>query len=53
VQYLGGVLFRKADAPMFRRLTALRRSLRAAAAPPSSPDVALDDLPPTKELAWQ
>jgi hypothetical protein len=33
-QYLGGLLFRKAKAPVFHRLTALRRSIRAAAAPP-------------------
>jgi hypothetical protein len=52
-QYLGGLLFRKARAPVFRRLTALRRSVRAAAEPPALPS----DLPPpdpssTKELAW-
>jgi hypothetical protein len=31
-QYLGGLLFRKARAPIFQRLVALRRSVRAAAA---------------------
>ncbi len=34
-QYLVGALFRKAKAPVFQRLTALRRSMRAAAAPPA------------------
>ena len=42
-QYLGGMLFRKTDAPVFRRLTAMRRSVRSAATDPS----------PTKELAWR
>ncbi len=48
-QYLVGVLFRKAQAPVFYRLTALRRSMRAAAAPsspPSSPPA------PAKEATW-
>lgn len=31
-QYLGGVLFRKAQAPLFQRLVALRRAVRAAGA---------------------
>jgi len=31
-QYLGGLLFRKARAPIFQRLVALRRSMRATAA---------------------
>lgn len=36
-QYLGGVLFRKAQSPVFRRLGALRRSIRAATAAKESP----------------
>jgi hypothetical protein len=32
-QYLGGLLFRKAEMPVFQRLAALRRSARAAAGP--------------------
>ncbi|HET9627083.1 MAG TPA: AMP-binding protein [Kofleriaceae bacterium] len=48
--YLGGGLFRKANAPVFRRLTALRRSIRAAAAPD---DPSVSDPTSTKELAWQ
>jgi hypothetical protein len=42
-QYLGGALFRKTSTPVFPRLAALRRAVRAA----SSSKV------PTKELAWQ
>lgn len=49
-QYLSGMLFRKADSPVFRRLTALRRSVRAAAPPSDLPPA---DPSPTKELAWQ
>jgi hypothetical protein len=44
-QYLGGLLFRKARTPIFQRLRALRRSLRAAAA--TSPAAA-----PAKEATW-
>jgi hypothetical protein len=40
-QYLGGLLFRKARTPIFQRLAALRRSLRAAAA-----------TAPAKEATW-
>lgn len=43
-QYLVGVLFRKAQTPVFQRLVALRRSLRAAAAPSSTA--------PAKEATW-
>jgi AMP-binding enzyme len=39
-QYLGGHLFRKARAPIFQRLVALRRSVRSAApAAPAAPPV--------------
>jgi len=44
-QYLGGLLFRKARAPIFQRLVALRRSMRAAVA--TSPSVA-----PAQEATW-
>ncbi len=44
-QYLGGLLFRKARAPIFQRLAALRRSVRAAAA--KSPAAA-----PAQEATW-
>ena len=37
-QYLGGTLFRKTQTPTFRRLSALRRSMRAAAATTPSPE---------------
>jgi hypothetical protein len=44
-QYLGGLLFRKAQAPIFQRLVALRHSLRAAAAPAPPPA-------PIQEATW-
>jgi hypothetical protein len=44
-QYLGGLLFRKAQAPIFQRGVALRRSMRAAAAPLPPPA-------PAKEATW-
>lgn len=43
-QYLGGILFRKARAPIFQRLVALRRSVRAAAPSPAAA--------PAKEATW-
>jgi len=43
-QYLGGLLFRKAHAPLFQRLVALRRSVRAAAGSPAAA--------PAKEATW-
>lgn len=45
-QYLGGLLFRKAQTPVFRRLGALRRSVRAATAAPAAP------VAPAEEKSW-
>ena len=50
-QYLGGQLFRKARAPVFHRLTAARRSMRAAAAPPS-PAPTAPASGPDEEAPW-
>lgn len=43
-QYLGGLLFRKAQAPIFQRLVALRRSVRAPSLAPAAA--------PVKEATW-
>jgi hypothetical protein len=56
-QYLGGLLFRKAQTPLFRRLGALRRSVRAAvaappAAPPAHPPTPPTPPTPAKEGPW-
>jgi hypothetical protein len=51
-QYLGGLLFRKAQSPIFQRLVALRRSMRAAVAPrPPAPTPAPAPAP-AKEATW-
>lgn len=54
-QYLGGTLFQKAHTPIFRRLGALRRSVRAAAAAKAAAAKAKAPAPakaPAQEATW-